>query len=92
MLLRQRFVWWPLHPIGFLAASAGVMRYAWLSVLIVWAVKFMVVRYGGARVYGKLRPFFLGLLFGHVFTLGAWSVFDVLRTLLTGREGAAWVG
>jgi hypothetical protein len=65
-LLRFRFRWWPLHPVIFLVWSTWTARVVWLSFLIGWVVKELVVRYGGGRTYQNLKPLFLGLIMGEL--------------------------
>ncbi|MFI4983013.1 MAG: DUF6785 family protein, partial [Nevskiales bacterium] len=79
-LMRSWFVDWPFHPAGYLVAgSFGLMR-LWLPVFLAWAVKTIVLRYGGLRGYRAALPFFLGLVLGE-FTAG------FLRTVLDGAFG-----
>ena len=69
MILRQRFLWFPLHPLGF----AMVTAYGdplWGAFLSVWIIKKLVMKYGGMRMYRKLAPGFLGIALGHFFTVG----------------------
>ena len=67
-LLHTRFTWWPLHPVGlaFSSTSAGVY---WLSILIVWLAKLIILKVGGTRLYEKAKPFFIGLIVGYVLAL-----------------------
>jgi len=81
VLLRQAFLWFPLHPLGF----AMVTAYGdplWGAFLSVWVIKKMVMKYGGMRLYRKLVPGFLGLALGHFFTAGI--LWGALAT--TGKE------
>jgi hypothetical protein len=64
MLLRMRFVWWPLHPVGYTIANTGTMSATWLPFFVAWAFKALSMRYGGIRLYRMMRPFFLGLIAG----------------------------
>jgi len=69
VLLRQAFLWFPFHPLGF----AMVTAYGdplWGAFLSVWIIKKLVMKYGGMRMYRKLVPGFLGLALGHFFTAG----------------------
>jgi len=73
--LRTRLLWWPLHPVGYLASgSVGVYR-LWLPIFITWLIKATLLRYGGLRSYRRALPFFLGLVAGEF-------SFAFLRTLL----------
>lgn len=81
MILRQMFLWFPLHPLGF----AMVTAYGdplWGAFLTVWIIKKLVMKYGGMRLYRKLVPGFLGLALGHFFTAGI--LWGALAT--TGKE------
>ncbi|MCS7188163.1 MAG: DUF6784 domain-containing protein, partial [Armatimonadota bacterium] len=40
------------------------MENLWLMILLGWAIKGLVVRYGGMRAYQSLKPLFLGLVLG----------------------------
>jgi len=73
--LRTRLLWWPLHPVGYLASgSIGVYR-LWLPIFVTWVIKAALLRYGGLRAYRRALPFFLGLVVGEF-------SFAFLRTLL----------
>ena len=65
MFARQRFVWWPFHPIGFPVSLAVYKMF--VSILFAWAIKTAVLRFGGPRLYNTLKPLFLG------FIIGEWS-------------------
>ena len=66
--LKYRFAWWPLHPVGFaLSDAATYMRYGAFSVFLAWAIKFLILRVGGATLYRTYQPFFLGILTGYTF-------------------------
>ena len=63
--LRYRLAWWPLHPVGLTVnATFGVMWNAF-SVFLGWGCKAMILKIGGAPLYQKFRPFFIGLILGH---------------------------
>lgn len=83
MFLRQKFLWWPLHPIGFVIGPVWLLDQLWFSIFIVWLIKKLILRYGGAQVYEKLKYFFLGLPLGLYTCAGVWFVID----LFTGKKG-----
>jgi len=83
LFLQRRFLWWPLPAIGFIVGGAWIMQHVWFALLAAWAVKAMVLRYGGASAYRKSLPFFMGLIAGQLFALGGWAVID----LLLGKRG-----
>jgi len=77
MLLAQRqFLWWPVHPLGFLMGSTYTMGVMWFSWLTGWLTKALVQHYGGFRLYHRLRPFFLGMVVGELTTAALWLVID----------------
>jgi hypothetical protein len=83
LLLNHRFVWWPLHPLGFPIASVWLTEQLWFSIFLAWAIKKMVLRYGGAELYKRTRFFFLGLILGQYTVSGLWIIID----LFTGKIG-----
>ena len=77
LFLRQRFVWWPLHPLGFpIASTLTIVYYGWLSIFLAWLFKTVILRYGGVRLYRTMVPFFLGLTLGEFFTAAMWVFID----------------
>lgn len=75
-VLRSRFLWWPLHPLGLTVAGSRVMDWTWFSIFLAWLIKSLVLRYGGVGVFRALRPFFLGLVLGQFVAAGTWTVID----------------
>lgn len=76
--MRQRFLWWPFHPLGFALAPVWIMDQQWMTVLISWLAKVTILRYGGVKTYQRARGFFLGLILGQFTTNGLWLVIDYL--------------
>lgn len=64
VLLRTRFVWWPLHPAGWVVADSFALMRLWIPISVTWAIKSSVLRWGGLRGYRQSLPFFLGLAVG----------------------------
>ncbi|MFH0797282.1 MAG: DUF6785 family protein [Candidatus Omnitrophota bacterium] len=77
-VMRQKFLWWPLHYIGFPIADTYVMRYAWFSIFLAWLIKSLILRYGGPIVYRRTVPFFLGLILGLIGAVGVWTAINAL--------------
>ena len=77
---RMRFLWWPLHPLGFPVGM--VIYYMWFSILVACLIKKLVLRYGGAAAYRRSQPFFLGLIVGHVLCNGAWIMVDSMTGMI----------
>lgn len=89
MWARQRHLWWPVHPLGFTIAGNYMMNYVWFNVFIAWAIKKLVLRFGGAAIYQRSQAFFLGLIVGQVMCNGVWLIIDYF----TGKVGNSiyWV-
>jgi hypothetical protein len=73
-LARWRWLRVPFHPLGYV--SCVWYGYClWFPFMLTWAVKLIVNRLGGARLYRQLMPFFLGLAFGDLLAGGlSWIV------------------
>jgi hypothetical protein len=80
---RYRLPWWPLHPIGLPVSANMLMQFLWFSVFVAWAIKSLVLRFGGPSTYRKSQRFFLGLIMGEALINGLWVAID----FLTGRMG-----
>ena len=73
--LRIRFTWWSLAPLGFPIAAVQMVRNTALTIFIAWALKVMLQRIGGNRLYRRALPCFFGLMLGYYTGLGiAWIV------------------
>ena len=73
-----RFVWWPLHPIGLTISGCWAISVMWLSILISWLLKSILLHYGGLRTYRYAMPFFLGLVLGEGFIGGIWAIVGLI--------------
>lgn len=72
--LRTHFTGFPLHPLGFaMSASWGVVI-LWFSMLVAWLVKAPLLRYGGMAMFRRVRPFFLGMIFGEFAMAFVWAI------------------
>ncbi len=78
---RMAFSWWPLHPFGYLLWQSVPMMFAWFSLLIGWLCKVLVLKYGGASLFERVRPIFLGLVVGEALAAALWALVSVLMAL-----------
>ncbi len=83
LFLRARFIWWKLHPIGWMVGSCLWIQILWFSIFISWLLKTVSLKYGGIKLYNNLKPFFLGLALGQYVVAGLWFIID----LFTGMQG-----
>ena len=74
VLCYHRFYWWPIHPIGYLTAYSSAMRILWFSFFVGWACNALCMRYGGVRLFKRLRYFFIGLIIGDFLMGGGWAL------------------
>ena len=72
--MRNTFLWWPLHPIGYAMFSSWATLMLWFSFFLGGLMKFVIVKYGGAKAYRSARPLFLGLALGESFMCGFWNL------------------
>lgn len=80
--LRQRFLWWPLNPIGFPIMASWIVNWMWFSVFLAWLIKVIILKYGGAPLYNRSRIFFLGIITGRMLISGFWLVVDYLSGIV----------
>ncbi len=75
--LRRTFPGFPLHPLGFPLAYAYSHHCPyWFPTLFTWAIKGLILRYGGMGLHRRLIPLFLGLTLGHYLMTGViWGGF-----------------
>jgi len=79
LILRARFLRFPLHPMG-LALAATFGYHTWFALFVAWLCKTLILRLGGARLYRTAAPAFLGLAVGHFILAGAvWSLIGILN-------------
>lgn len=76
MVARSRFAWFPLHPIGLLMMVPFAMHSMWLSIMLGWACKVTITKFGGNDGYRKVVPLFLGLTLGSIVMIVFWVAID----------------
>jgi hypothetical protein len=84
-MLRFRFARFPLHPVLFLVWGIYATASVWASFLVGWAVKTLVVRFGGGKVYQNLKPLFVGLIAGELIMVGVSILIELLYYWITGN-------
>lgn len=73
---RHHLLWWPLHPIGYVASGTWILGNIWFSIFLAWLIKSVVLKYMGPGGYRSTRWFFLGVILGQFASGGAWLVVD----------------
>ena len=77
-ILRGRFVGFVLHPAAYVLNTSFANDFFWCDMFVAWAVKSLLLRYGGLGYYRQAMPFFLGLILGDFVTGAAWSIAGTL--------------
>ena len=73
---RRLYAGWPLHPLGYVIGPIWIMDHLWFNMFLAWLIKVAVLKYGGARLYLKTRPFFMGLILGYYTPGGFFMIVD----------------
>ena len=74
-LLHVRYLWWPLHPLGWAAAFSPIVAERFgFSFLLGWILHRLVIKAGGYPGYRRFQPPILGLIVGNGLTLLVWTV------------------
>jgi hypothetical protein len=76
MVARQRFVWWPIHPMSMPISAMWMTDIIMLSVFVSWLLKLVILKYGGPGLYSRGKPLFIGLVAGHFTSMCVWTVID----------------
>ena len=77
--MRLKCVWWPFHPVGYVTGiNGGTLDHFWFALAISSSLKYCFLKYGGARLYRRILPFFLGLVLGDVVSGSYWSILSVI--------------
>ena len=76
MVARWLYVWWPLHPLGYVIGPIWIMDHLWVNMFIAWLIKVIVLKYGGVRLYLQTRPFFMGMILGYFTPGGLFLIID----------------
>lgn len=72
--MRQSYVWWSLHPIGYLLGATYPSFHLWSSIFFGWLIKYIALKFGGPLAYRKVRPVAFGLIFGEYVMVGIWMI------------------
>ena len=76
--LRHRYLWWPIHPVGYVLGNTPSMISFWCPFFVAWLLKLAVLRFGGIRLYRRCLPFALGLILGDYVVPAIWGIVGLL--------------
>jgi len=77
-VMRLRFWWWPLHPVGYIASNTWGSHWWFVPFVIGWAGKTLVIRYGGLRLYRATVPLAVGLIVGDLVNGAMWATIKMV--------------
>ena len=77
IIMQRQFLWWQIHPIGYVMGAVYSSYFLWSCMFIGWFLKFLVLKSGGIGFYRRFRPLFLGLIVGEFGIVGAWMVLGI---------------
>ncbi len=81
--MRTRFLWWPFHAVIFCIWNTAPANLIWFSFLLGWFLRTLIVRLGGEKNYIKMKPLFLGLIFGEIGASGLILLYGLIYYLVT---------
>lgn len=77
MLLRTRFLGWPLHPAGFALSTTWYMSHMWFPMCVAWTIKTVTMRYIGMKSIRALRAMAFGLIVADIVTGCIWILYGL---------------
>ena len=77
----HHFLWWPLHPIGYLTTYSSAMDILWFSFFIGWVNNALTLRYGGVSLYKEVRRLFIGLVVGDMVMAVVWLIVGIFTPI-----------
>lgn len=72
--IKNRFIWWPISPIGLAIGLPLPIFFNWFPIFIAWILKILIMKYGGVKFYQRSKTFFCGMVLGSFFTGGIWNL------------------
>ena len=90
MFMRTQFLWWTLHPAGYAVSSTYGMRDYWSIFVLVWLIKWLILKIGGLKLHQRLLPIFYGLIIGEFAVGGFWALFGIVFRKQTFNFTAWW--
>jgi len=70
--------------VGFVAACGrGYLIFG--PILLIWFIKWTILRYFGGEVFRKAKDYFLGLVMGHFVVASIWGILAAFRWAPTER-------
>lgn len=77
MVVRTRWIGWPLHPAGFAISTTWYMAHMWFPMLLAWFIKSLVMRYLGMKAIRGLTAAAFGLILADIISGSLWSLYGL---------------
>ena len=81
-VMRLRYMWWPLHPIGYLCVASWPLGQLWFAIFLGWLARTLALRFGGSHLYMKCRPALVGVIVGEAVAAGVWLLVGIILSLM----------
>lgn len=78
LLMRYSFIWWPLHPVGYIMHLSWATKCLWASFFIGWMLKLFILRFSGVGGFRRFRPLFLGAVLGESVIGCIWAIIGMI--------------
>jgi hypothetical protein len=74
-LFLRKFLFWFPHPIGYVMWIRPYPNLClWFSFLLGWVIKIGILKFGGSRVYMRMKRFFIGIVVGEACATVIWKI------------------
>lgn len=83
---RLRFTWWPFHPVMFVFLGGAQALHMSGSFALGWLIKTLVGKYGGEKVYQRVKPLMIGIIAGDMLGRFAPMLIGSIYYAVTGRS------
>lgn len=80
MVLRTRFIGWPLHPAGFALSTTWYMAHMWFPMFMAWLVKSLTMRYSGYKAMRAVRAAAFGLILADIVSGTIWHLYGLFTS------------
>jgi len=78
LLMRRFFLWWQLHPAGYVIGGTWSLNLLWFSIFLSWLAKWIILKFGGLKTHRKASNFFIGLVLGEFIMASFWGLLGTL--------------
>ncbi len=88
---RMRFPNFPLHPVLFVVLGTYQSRYMGFSFLVGWFIKSGVVKYGGGKLYARMKALMIGLIAGEMMAGATTMIIGALYYLINNEPPKPYI-